>query len=531
MRNALPIILFLLTVISRLPFTSKYLYHMDSGHFTLALDKYDLVLHQPHPPGYFLYVMLGRLLHLFISDANAAFVVISIFFSGLTVVAVYYLCREMFDERIGIIAALLAVTSPNLWFHGEVALTYSVEAFFSALVGLVCWRMIGGKKEYIWLSVAILALAGGFRQNSVVFLLPLWVFSVKKQNIQRILTALALALVLVASWFVPMVKMTGGLDAYIMAFKELWQFNTGHNSVFERGFPIFKHYSLTVNGFLFFTVGMVLPALILSSYTIVRKRKYDLLNPEKTGFFVWWALPSLMFYLLIFIHPANPGYFLILLPPLVCIGSVSLIFLAEELHRLTGQIFTKSILFIALLGNICLFMFSPLPTSRSEIVAHDKNVAEIIYCILRFNPKDCALFIQPYSFYSYRHLMHYVPEFTVYQVDVRIDESGGTRKQFGGVNRSTFITEKISPPKGITSFAAIILDDPRNPPKINPRFSVARMSSGMWVVSGPIEMVCELYPELRSIWFHSGSAANLNAPACKKQKGVSIREIHCGGRL
>ncbi len=95
----LPACLFLLTVISRIPFTSKFLYHMDSVQFALALDQYDVTIHQPHPPGYFLYVMLGRLLRLFIHDANTVFVVISIFFSGLTVVAVYFLGKEMFDRK------------------------------------------------------------------------------------------------------------------------------------------------------------------------------------------------------------------------------------------------------------------------------------------------------------------------------------------------------------------------------------------------------------------------------------------------
>src|SRR4030043_321809 len=90
---------FVIIIVTRIPFTSKLLYHWDSVQFALALEKYDIAVHQPHPPGYFLYVMLGRLLNLFIEDANTVFVSISFIFSGLTVVAVYYLGKEVFDRN------------------------------------------------------------------------------------------------------------------------------------------------------------------------------------------------------------------------------------------------------------------------------------------------------------------------------------------------------------------------------------------------------------------------------------------------
>jgi hypothetical protein len=57
--------LFLLVIVTRVPFKSDLLYSMDSVNFALALDQYSIPVHQPHPPGYFLYVMLGRLLRPF----------------------------------------------------------------------------------------------------------------------------------------------------------------------------------------------------------------------------------------------------------------------------------------------------------------------------------------------------------------------------------------------------------------------------------------------------------------------------------
>jgi hypothetical protein len=50
-----------LTVLSRLPFRTRMLYSWDAVQFAPALREYDVVKHQPHPPGYILYVGLGRL--------------------------------------------------------------------------------------------------------------------------------------------------------------------------------------------------------------------------------------------------------------------------------------------------------------------------------------------------------------------------------------------------------------------------------------------------------------------------------------
>src|SRR5262249_24558274 len=49
----------LLTIVSRLPYRARMLYNWDAVQFALALREYDVVKHQPHPPGYVLYVGFG----------------------------------------------------------------------------------------------------------------------------------------------------------------------------------------------------------------------------------------------------------------------------------------------------------------------------------------------------------------------------------------------------------------------------------------------------------------------------------------
>ncbi len=493
----MPLFLFLLTVISRLPFTSKYLYHMDSGHFALALQNYDLVLHQPHPPGYFLYIVLGKLLYPFASDANTTFILISIVFSGLTVAAIYQLGKELFDAKIGTIAALLAMTSPIFWFHGEVALSYTVEAFFSVFIGLLCWKMYQGKSEYLWPSISILALAGGFRQSSVLFLFPLWIFSARKESLHRIIAGLALGAAVMLSWLIPMVIMTGGPEKYIGAFEELWLFSTGHNSVYERGLPQFLFFLRILCTFIFFSLGAALPFLLLAGYILVRSRKTALLKSTKSSFLAIWILPSILFHLLIFIHPANPGYVLILLPPLLIVSSLALRFLNSEISTIVGKGFHRLTILFVLLINTSAFLFYPLLASREEIKNHDQGISAIIKGLSTFKPNTTVLFIGPYSFYSYRHLMLYLPQFTVYQVDVRTSPTGQKRKLFGGAHGTSFTTDQIIVSKDIKSFAAVAAVDHKVIPEISSNLSIVKVTNDFVIISGHIEFLTLLYPELK----------------------------------
>lgn len=492
----MPIILFLLTIISRLPFTSKYLYHLDSGHFALALDDYNLVLHQPHPPGYFLYVMLGKFLHLFVSDVNTTFVLISIFFSGLTVVTVYFIGKELFNERTGIFSALLMLTSPNFWFHGEVALTYPAEAFFSAIIGLFCWRAYQGNKSYVLISAVMLAVASGFRQNTAVFLVPLWMFSVRRESYRSIVNGLLLFCIVSFAWFLPMVMYTGGLSAYIEAFRELWVFNTGHNSVFQKGLPALKLYSQTIYKFIFFSMGAILPVLLLAIYSSIRNHKTRSLSNTKTCFFALWVLPSVLFYLLIFIHPANPGYILIILPPLLIIASAALLNLCGSLRELTKINLAPAFLCLTLFINTFMFLFSRYPVTLFEIRNNDRNLAALFTNLRQFNPHTTVIFIEPYIFRSIRHIMIYLPEYTVYQMHIRKSPSGESRKFFSGEHGKTVLVKKISLPSRTKYFATVYAYDTNTLPPTPPGLSVMKVDPNCVIISGPISMLSDQFPTL-----------------------------------
>lgn len=109
--------------------------------------------------------------------ANLALVILSIAASCGTSALIYRMALEWFNPNAARFAALLFLFSPLAWFHGTVVLTYIVAAFFSSLLGYVCWRVSLGEGRWVWLAALVLAISAGGRPSSLLFLAPLFLYS------------------------------------------------------------------------------------------------------------------------------------------------------------------------------------------------------------------------------------------------------------------------------------------------------------------------------------------------------------------
>ncbi len=165
--------------ITRFVFRSHSLYDLDSVNFALAMQRFDPHVHQPHPPGYFLYICAGRLLNSAFHDANLALVVLSILASCGVAMVLYKMTLDWFGPTAAQLAGIFFLFSPLAWFHGIVALTYIVEAFFSAFLGYLCWRIYCGRAGFILPAAIVLGVSAGVRPSSIVFLAPLFLFSLR----------------------------------------------------------------------------------------------------------------------------------------------------------------------------------------------------------------------------------------------------------------------------------------------------------------------------------------------------------------
>jgi hypothetical protein len=510
-KDFLPWVFFFLGIATRAPFTSRLLLNMDACQFALALDKFDITVHQPHPPGYFLYIMLGRLLNLFIADANTVYVSISVFFSGIAIGAVYLLGRDIFGRKIGFVAALLALCSPSFWFHGEVALIYIVEAFFSTAIALICWRILTGQEKYLWISVVILGIAGGIRQNTPIFLLPVWLYSVRNVPPGKIVASLCLLAITCLLWFIPMVWMSGGWDTYREAFRELWMFNTGGHGVLEGEWGYLRLFSLNMLLYLIYGLGAGLFPLALAVYSMAKRGKLKSLDSTKAIFFSLWVLPVMMFYLFVFLSIQNPGYILIFLPAFFILTSFAIFHIGNELATSYGKNACLPIVTVVVVLNMAAFFLLNPAVSYRWIRTHDRNLSILLADIKTFDPGKTAVFVNNLIYYSYRHVMVYLPKYRVYNVDVRTAATGERRKIFWGVNGETYVQDAVAIPGSITRFVTPIdhEDAKFNEIKLyeNAGIDVRDITESMVIASGSVGLLGLIYPDFR-VSFERGKTSS-----------------------
>src|SRR5438094_4728433 len=114
--------------LSRLVFVRDTPINWDGVQFNLALSHFDLHAHQPHPPGYILYVLAGRALDTITSNPNLALSLLSVLSSAVAAPLIAWLALLIFeDASVALSAALLLLASPLALYYGSVGLTYAPE--------------------------------------------------------------------------------------------------------------------------------------------------------------------------------------------------------------------------------------------------------------------------------------------------------------------------------------------------------------------------------------------------------------------
>jgi hypothetical protein len=325
--------LFIAAIALAVPFRSRIPFHWDSAEFAIAVTHYDVRLSQPHAPGYFLYVMLGKLLNCIVGNPHASLVWISVVAGGGLAAVMYFLGVALFGRRTGLTAGLLAMTSPLVWFHSCVALTYVLDGFLVCVVVLVCWRAMqrGGTWCDAVLIGGLLAVLGGFRQQSVPTLVPAVLYSFwrfQRPRLAKLVLAVSVAVAFGLAWFVPMVTMSGGLPVYLKIIRLHTAFNAP--ATFAGG----GFNALAWNVFfvgLFGANGLMLAGLVLLGALLYRarrmdaerKRQWDHDHAQALQMLAMWIGPMLLSATVIG-FTKQPGYVLNFLPGLLLLAAVAL---------------------------------------------------------------------------------------------------------------------------------------------------------------------------------------------------------------
>ncbi len=319
--------LLVICFITRLIAIPASLWEWDDILFAQALHRYNLVDNNPHPPGFPVFVAMTRAAYWALKDDHLALATVSMIFASLLAPALFYLFREIFnDRRIAFAGALLGSFAPNVWVHSgagrsdEVALTFGI-------IGLTL--VIHGVRSQLSLiaGCAVFGLAMGVRVTllpvmgsviAFVFLIRLW-----RREWKPVAKALAAGIVFALVWLVPFLYYVPWNDfRYVMRTHSQFAWET--DSIFAtnvNGDPSyrFRRFFIEVWGgrWIMHTI-YALSALGLIA--LVYKRKW-----KSIGWMALSFLPFLTFVLILNTPLSAPLYSLPYIPLFIGLAACGLI--------------------------------------------------------------------------------------------------------------------------------------------------------------------------------------------------------------
>lgn len=436
-----------LTLATRWPYRAALLPTWDAVQFALALERYDVVRHQPHPPGYILYVALGRLAEMMMGGPVAALGGLAMLASAVAVLLVYQLGWHLYGRKAAVLAALGLAVSPLFWTYSVVGLSYAAEAALATGIALSAWAMGRGSPRALVASAVFLGLAGGVRQSMLLILSPLWL-GMAWRGFRRpgpVLAGLGLVLLTTAAWLLPMLWLTG-LERYLAASLDLYESTVRATTVLAGGGP---RNVIGLAEALVLGLGAFVPVLLWG----LRRAPARLLEDEdRAVFFALWVLPALAVYALV--HLGQPGYLLTFLPACYLLIGRTLIELVERARRiplpqrargamagltLVGA-FAAHVAFFTLAGPVdaprpaagaawparltaelrALYRFRLWSHTAAGLREQEAVIGEYVAAIRRqFDPRDTVLVTElgnPRSYPWFRHVMYYLPEYAAYHL-------------------------------------------------------------------------------------------------------------------
>lgn len=232
----------LLFLAAHLPSLSPTLEDLDSINFALGVADFDVARHRPHPPGYPVFIALGKASTTALraagvpSPESRGLAVWSAVSGAALIVLLFALFRALEPDTGGASgarnasgearaawAAAIVALSPLGWFMALRPLS-DVTGFAAAVAAqalLVSVATRRGGSRALMAGAFVAGLATGIRVQTSLLTLPLLALAVVLPHpalrVRDRIAAIAVALFGVAGWGIPLVVTSGGLSDYAVA--------------------------------------------------------------------------------------------------------------------------------------------------------------------------------------------------------------------------------------------------------------------------------------------------------------------------
>jgi len=206
-----------------LPFLPASLEDLDSINFALGIRDFDVARHQPHPPGYPVFVFAGKIANLVAGSEAHALALIGIVAGVVSALALVVIFRELDEpgasEIRPLAATLLVLTSPLFSFTAARPLSDVAGLAFVLVVQALLLK--GKTSREVIVASAVAAVGIGIRSQVAWLTLPILLWAIVRRPASdrvRTFTGVAIAFAAgVAIWAVPLVFLTGGPVGYVRA--------------------------------------------------------------------------------------------------------------------------------------------------------------------------------------------------------------------------------------------------------------------------------------------------------------------------
>ncbi|PYR94960.1 MAG: hypothetical protein DMF84_02900 [Acidobacteria bacterium] len=216
------LVLYLLAHLALLPRTLE---DLDSINFALGVREFDVARHQPHPPGYPVFIALAKL-------TTSAFRVLGIgavaprglavwsAIAGAAALPMLFLFFRTLErrDRLAWWSTIVTAAAPLYWFTALRPLS-DMTGFACAIASQAL--MVQRRPRALVAGALMAGLAIGIRSQTAVLTLPLLAFVLVMRDealpLRTRLAALGASAVGVIAWGVPLLIVSGGLAAYLQA--------------------------------------------------------------------------------------------------------------------------------------------------------------------------------------------------------------------------------------------------------------------------------------------------------------------------
>lgn len=233
-REALGAVVVLVSRILTLP---KTFWEGDELLFAAAIEKFDPWSSRPHPPGYPLYIGLGKFFAFF-TDPFHALVIVSVIASVIGFIALTIVFRHLLGDRdLAVCGALLYEFSAAMLVHGTLPLSDGPSMMF---VALTLWAAIdfpdrASERRAIAFGLAASA-AIGTRPQLVVGVLPLFLLMLFwTRSVRKIVAGLISFTILSIAWFAPLMDAAGGWEKLMLWETRQASYVATHDAAMSRG--------------------------------------------------------------------------------------------------------------------------------------------------------------------------------------------------------------------------------------------------------------------------------------------------------